>query len=242
MAPETIMYKRLYTTYKAISLYVVECKQLVGENMTRESYKPAIAGITGIMVAILIITSLVMVPWARLATPFTSPASVDLPPGVPPIGSLVVGLFISNFTEPLGVGSEAIVTVVLTSRYDMPDATLKLDLLSPSDPPDLPLGISIIEGNLPVWTGDLRANISVSFNWKIKAMEAGYARIWTTASWWYDGWLGYCDDDSLWLLVQENDIQVSHDPITPPGYFEALPFNGTYFNWPNWLNGTWWIP
>jgi len=182
--------------------------------------KLTISGTAGVLVACLIIASLA-ISFKQIAVN-TSP-NFELPPGAPPLGSLTATIIISNFTEPLGVGSEAILTVVITSKCDMSNVVVTIDLVSPSDPPSWPLGISVVEGNLSTWTVNLKANISLIFNAKLKIVEEGYARIWAKALWWYNEWLGYPATDSLWILVQENDIQVSHEPITPPGQMPFLP-------------------
>lgn len=200
--------------------------------MMYEAKKLALPGLAGVLVACLIFTTVLVAPWSTATTP-------TFPSGLPLESPLTVNVFISNFTEPLGVGSEAVLTVIVTSTRDVNGTTVKLDLLSPSDPPMWPLGISIIEGNLSTWNGNLRANISISFNAKIKVVEVGYALIRATATWYQYEYLRYNSGDSLYILIFENDIQVSKEPITPPDYYEAKPGNGTL---PIWPNGTSWEP
>lgn len=148
---------------------------------------------------------------------------------------LNVEVVISNLTEPLGVNSEADVTIIVTSTKNASDVTVTMEVVSPSIPPKWPLGITVIEGNFSTWIGDLTANVSVVFRARIRAVEAGYARIWITATWYEIEYRRRCGEDSVWILTQENDIQVSQEPITPPGVIEAKPGNGT---WPVWPNGT----
>lgn len=196
-----------------------------------EAKKLALPGLAGVFVACLIFTAVLVAPWPTATTP-------TFPSNLPLESPLTVNVIISNLTEPLGPGSEGILTVVVTSTRDVNDTTVKLDLLSPSDPPMWPLGISIIEGNLSTWNGNLRANISVSFNAKIKVVEVGYALIKATATWYQYEYLCYKSGDSLWILILENDIQVSKDPITPPDIIVAEPGNGTLPVWPNGTSPT----
>jgi hypothetical protein len=188
-----------------------------------------IAGLAGIIAACLIFTTVVVAP----QTPIIyyddwfgewwlhSPLSVEV--------------IISNLTEPLGVNSEADVTIIITSTENASDVTVTMEVVSPSIPPRWPLGITVVEGNFSTWIGDLRANISVVFHARIRAVEAGYARIRVTATYpdpSVDG-LSHSGEGSAWILVQESDIQVSQEPITPPGVIEAKPGNGTLPVWPN---------
>jgi hypothetical protein len=202
-----------------------------------ENKKLAISGITGVLIASLIITSIVLAPWSK---PATSGSLGNPPPGYPAWPLDMVKLFISNVTEPLGVGSEAVLTVIVTSPYDISNVMMKLDLLQVVD--DLSIGIVFL-GNLTTWNGDLRANISVSFNVRIKAVEVGYVRIKATLKWYYEPLDQHMElpdiRNSVWILVSENYIQVSQEPITPPDYYEAKPSNETL---PIWPNGTLWEP
>ena len=241
MASETLVYKALYNLYKTIILYIPISSIRVGdEGLVVKNKKLTLSGIAGVLVACLIIAAVSFNPWVMEPTssdhgfPHFEP-----PPGAPPLGSLTLSLFISNFTEPIGIDSEAIVTVVVTSKCNMSGVTLTLDLVSPCEPPCGPLGVTVVEGNLSSWTGDLMANISAIFNVRLKIVEEGYARIWAKSSWWYDGWLGYNASDSIWILIHEGNVQISREPITPPGYLEAEPTNGTL---PLWPNGTSYIP
>lgn len=200
--------------------------------MTYENKKIAIYGIAGVLVSCMIIASVAMTPWSRLETMFGSPR---IPPDYPAWPLDMVKLFISNITEPIGVGSEAVLTVIVTSPYNVSDVTVRLDLLQVVD--DLPIGIVFI-GKSTTWNGDLRANISISFNIRINVLEVAYARIQATTAWYYepsDEHMNLPDGNwnSVWILVSENDIQVSQEPINPPNYYEAKPANGTLPIWPN---------
>jgi len=199
---------------------------LVGdEEMIYDIRKLTISGIAGILVASLITASIVTAPWLRPATIPTFPS------GLPLESPLTVNVIISNITEPVGVGSEAILTIILTSTCNASDVVVQFDLLQVVD--DWPTGIRFIGENLTTWNGDLRANVSVIFTARIKAEEVGLARIKATATWYRYEYLRHEGKDSVWILVSENDIQVSQEPITPPGYYEATPGNGTLPMWPN---------
>lgn len=204
------------------------------EELIYENKKVAISGIAGVLVASLIIASVVMAPW----TPTTPTSSSPKPPPGWPVWPLdMVKLFISNVTEPIGVGSEAVLTVIVTSPYNVSNVTVRLDLLQVID--DWPIGIVFI-GNSTTWNGDLRANISINFNTRIKTVEVGYARIKATTTWYYEPLdepmkLQDGNWNSVWILVSENGIEVSQEPITPPGVIVAEPNNGTL---PVWSNGT----
>jgi len=194
-----------------------------------------IPGIGGILLACAIFSAFVIAPWT---SPMSNVNFPQLPPGWPS-GPLDVKVVISNLTEPLGVGSEGDVTIIVTSTKDASDVTVTMEVVSPSDPPLWPLGITVVEGNLSTCVGDLKANVSVIFNARIRAVEAGYARMWITVTWYPYESFHFEATDSIWILIQENNIQISYEPITPPGFIEAQPFNGTL---PVWPNGTAWEP
>lgn len=190
-----------------------------------------VSGLAGVVAACLIFTLVVMAPLSNLDRILGFP---KLPPGWPS-DPLDVQVFVSNLTEPLGVGSEGEVAVIITSTKNATDVSVTMEVTSPSIPPSWPLGITVVEGNLSTWVGDLNANISVIFNARIRAVEAGYARIWVSATW-YPGFpdgFSYETSDSIWILIQEDNIQISREPITPPGVIVAKPGNGTLPVWPN---------
>jgi len=189
----------------------------------------------GILVACLIITAIVMAPWESITSYLGFP---KLPPGWPS-GPLTVQVFISNLTEPHGIGNEGTVTVIVTSTRNVSDVIVQFDLLQVVG--NLPIGIVYIDGNLAniTWNGNLEADVSMVFNARMRIVEVGYARIWITATWHENEWLSYQATDSIWILIQESSIQISDEPITPPGFIEAQPSNGTL---PIWPNGTLWEP
>ncbi|MGD0496305.1 MAG: hypothetical protein ABSB28_09770 [Candidatus Bathyarchaeia archaeon] len=195
--------------------------------MTCESKKLGISGLAGIIVASLVITSIVLAPLPRKATtPSSSGSPPLLPPGWPS-GSFDVQAFISNLTVPLGVGSEGDLTVAVASTCDASNVVVEFDLLQVSS--EWPTGIDFIGENTTttkvVWNGDLKANVSMIFTQRIKAVEVGYARIAATVSWSTPALQGftYITIDRIWISVLENDVQVSHNPIAPSGQMPFLP-------------------
>jgi len=71
--------------------------------------------------------------------------------------------YIGNVTEPEGIGSEADLTVILNPSKDVLNATVQIGL---------PKGISLTGGN-PTWSGNLTANVSISFKARIKFLTIG---------------------------------------------------------------------
>jgi len=191
-----------------------------------------IPGIVGILLACAIFSAFIIAPWASTTSNVDFP---QMPPGWPS-SPLDVQVFVSNLTETLGVESEGEVTVVVTSTRNVSDTVLQFELLQVCryPPMEMPIGIVYVEGNLAntTWTGDLTANVSVIFNARIKAIEVGYARIRVTAIWYPFEGFHYEATNSVWILIQETDIQISHEPITPPGVIPFEPGNGTLPTWP----------
>jgi hypothetical protein len=177
-----------------------------------------IPGIAGILLACAIFSAFAVAPWASTTSNVNFP---QMPPG-----PLDVKLVISNLTEPFGVGSEGILTVIVTSTRNASNVIVQFDLLQVSS--KRPMGISFVGENLTTWSGDLRANVSMIFTTRIKAVEVGYAQIVATAKWSPLEGFQYTANDRVWILVQENDIQVSHDPImiTLPD-LTVIPGDGT---------------
>jgi len=78
----------------------------------------------------------------------------------PPI---VLNITVSDFTKPEGLNSEANLTVTVTPKQDISNASMKISL---------PEGIQLVNGNL-TWSGNLIANISVALNVRIRIIELG---------------------------------------------------------------------
>jgi hypothetical protein len=176
-----------------------------------------IAGLAGAIIACLIFTVVVVTPQTPLRRYLSGYEEHLATP-------LDVKVAISNLTEPLGVSSEADVTIIVTSTKDASDVTVTMEVTSPSDPPHWPLGITVLGDGFSTWVGDLTANVSVVFHARIRAVEAGYARIWITATYSdTERSLTYRGQDGVWILVQESDVQVSYEPITLPGQPPFLP-------------------
>jgi hypothetical protein len=182
-----------------------------------ENRRLSIYGTAGVLVAFLIIASVVMVPWSRL-----TPSSFPKPPEYSP---LIVNAVISNLTEPVGVGSEGDLTVIATSIRDVSKVVVKFYFLQVSS--KWPIGIRFNGENASIteviWNGDLKANVSVIFTQRIKAVEVGYALIVATVTWSPFESFQYVANDRVWILVLEDNIQVSHEPIALPGQMPFLP-------------------
>ena len=182
---------------------------LVGNKMSYYTRWLVICGIIGILSALPVIGTMNLIPWAE-PTAESKPV-VYYSPSLPlryhawPLNTL--NLTMSNFTDPLGVGSLSLITVAIKSPYDVDNATVRLDLLQALS--DQPIGLSFVDENLTTWNVNLGANVPVSLQAKIETTEIGSARILATATW-YDDLEGYIKvSDALWVSVLENDTQVS---------------------------------
>lgn len=172
-----------------------------------------IPGIAGIFLACAIFSAFLIATMSNSNFP-------QLPPGWPS-GPLDVKVVISNLTEPLGVGSEGTLTVIVTSTRNLSSVVVQFDLLQVSG--EWPIGISLIGENLTTWSGELRANVSMIFTAKIRVVEVGYALIKATAKWYPSEGFHYTSKDSVWILILEKDIRISHEWISPADSNEATP-------------------
>ncbi len=168
-----------------------------------------IPGIAGILLACAIFSAFLIVPWTSTMSELNFP---PFPPGWPS-GPLDVKMVISNLTEPLGVGSEGTLTVIVTSTCNVANVVVQFDLLQASS--EWPIGISLLGENLTTWSGELTANVSMIFTTKIRAVEVGYALTKATTKWYPSEGFHYTSKDSVWILILENDIRVSHEWISP---------------------------
>jgi hypothetical protein len=80
-----------------------------------------------------------------------------------PSGVIKTQAYVGNVTEPSGLGSEADLTVIISSSKDVFNATAYISL---------PKGISLVSGNA-TWSGCLKANISISLKARIKFLAIG---------------------------------------------------------------------
>ncbi|MDH5481438.1 MAG: hypothetical protein OEY22_00960 [Candidatus Bathyarchaeota archaeon] len=186
--------------------------------------KLLVVGLAGVIIACLIFTAVVALPWSEIVEYFSPGVSPDIPTF--PIGDnsmIMVNLSISNFTEPLGPGSEANVTVSVTSRKEMSNARVQIEL-SPiyigqgiwpnvTWTPIGSQGIDLTDGNL-TWTITLPANTSVGTNIKIKATEVGFGVITATVIWWETSSTFYKSEASLYVQILEDKIVVYNNPET----------------------------
>lgn len=88
-----------------------------------------------------------------------------------PPQKVALEITVSKFTEPQGIGSEAEITVTMTSHEDIANVTTQLDWSR---------GFDFVSGDL-TWSGNLKANVTVSFKARIKAIEIGRWGIHATA-------------------------------------------------------------
>jgi hypothetical protein len=181
--------------------------------------KLLISWVIGVAVACLIFIGVVIPPWSELAKSFFSPrVSPDI--FTVPIAdntTLSVNLTISNFTEPLGLDSEADVTVEVISRKDMSNVEIRITLspiyIGQGAWPNItwtplgPQGIDIVDGN-STWIINLSANVSFSTTIRIKTTEVGFGAITATAIWWETSSAFYKSEDALYIKVLEKNIEV----------------------------------
>lgn len=180
--------------------------------------KLLILGLVGVAVACLIFIGVVVPPWSELAKSFSQRVLPDTQ--TVPIAdntTIVVDLSISNFTEPLGLGSEANVTVSVISRKDMPNVQVQITLsplyIGQGAWPNItwtpigPQGIGLVDGNSTLII-NLTANVSESATIRVKATEVGIGVIDVTAIWWETLSTFYRSEDALYIKVLENNIEV----------------------------------
>lgn len=189
--------------------------------MKYDSKRFIIYGTAGFLVACLIFTTTAMVPWSELAKSL----SPFIPPNEQPIllnptnVDVTVDLSISNFTEPLGPGSEANVTISVISEKDVSNVTVQIALtpiyVSTGTWPNItwipigPLGIDLVGGNF-TWTTNLVANVSVSATIRIKATEVGFGVITGSTIWWETPSTFYKNEEAVYIQVLEGNV-VIHD-------------------------------
>ena len=185
--------------------------------MIYENKKLAISGIAGVVIASLIITSVEMTPWSSLEMMLGFP-QVHIP-----ASPIIVRLTISGFTEPRGIGSQALLTVNVTSSVNASNVVLQISLFKAHEIWSSK-GIDLISENA-AWNENLLANVPVIINALINATEIGYGRIVAEAIW-YDSSSEheYYSVDKLGIVVLEDEIVVIEDlggalPLMfPPGY------------------------
>lgn len=151
--------------------------------------KLAVSGIAGVLVACLIIASVRILPLFKLATHELPKSELLAVHGVlsespqPGRHILNVSFILYEFTEPLGPGSEANLTVTMTPNFNETDVVAMFNI-EPSSPPRSK-GISFADGHSKwIWVGDLEANVSKALNVRLKANEVGFAVMRGYVSWW----------------------------------------------------------
>jgi len=161
-----------------------------------------IPGIAGILLACAIFSAFVMAPWSETITIY-----YPLPSGTSPI---TVNLTISEFTNPLGPGSEAELTATVTSEVDASNVVVQIDL-SKAYPKWPSKGVDWISGNL-TWNGNLTAGVPITLNARINATEIGYGKIVASAKWYGSSPSSYLGaSDLLGIVVLDDEIWVFED-------------------------------
>jgi hypothetical protein len=192
-----------------------------------------ISGLAGVGVACLVFSALVL-SRSNLEMMLGSPRT-DLP-----LSPINVRLTISGFTEPRGIGSQALLTINVTSSVEAANVTFEINLSKAY--PDWPSqGIELICSNT-TWKGNLLATISVVMNAWVNVTQIGYGKI-VAAVVWYDpssNWEHY-SRDQLGIVVLEEEILVIEDlggnlpHLFPPGSNPTPPWPSPppeNFTWP----------
>jgi len=184
-----------------------------------------ISGLAGIIAACLIFSTLAL-----------SRPSLEMMLGFPrnslPVSPINVKLITTGFTEPLGVGSHALVIVNVTSSVDASNVSLKMSIRKAYE--DWPSqGIEPLVFSVTDWKGDLLANVSLIIPFAtINATQIGYGRIVAEVTW-YDSssnWEHF-SYDQLGIVVLEDEILVVEDlagvlpHFFPPGFNLTPPFS-----------------
>lgn len=115
-----------------------------------------------------------------------------------------------RFTEPLGVGSEANLSVNVTARYN--ESAIVVVDIKPFVAQSWSTGVKFSDrGTKLVWVGNLQANVSKTFNFTVKAFEIGEGIIYGRA-----GQLKFYNESSvipryfgLYFLVLQDRIIAS---------------------------------
>lgn len=216
LARKNITCKILYKLYKNIVLYTLLLAIIIVMKM-----KLLIPGSAGVLIACLIFTTLVLSrPSIETMLSSTSvPTDLRLSP-------ITVRLTISGFTEPRGIGSQALLTINVTSNINVSNVVLQIDLRKagvewPSK------GIELVSG-ATTWNGDLLANVPIILNIVVNATEVGYGVIQVEAkAIGYENWISTIEMgpiDYLGIVVLENEIIVFEDIggalpyLFPPGF------------------------
>jgi len=115
-----------------------------------------------------------------------------------------------RFTEPLGVGSEADLSVTVTARYN--ESSVVVVDIKPPWVASWSTGVKFADGGTKwVWVGDFQANVSKTFNFTIKAFEMGEGIVYGRAvqSKFYHGSDGIPAYFGLYFLVLHDRIITS---------------------------------
>jgi len=198
-----------------------------------------ISALAGVSVACLIFIIAAIAPWSALLVPSSSLTPVV--DKIPPPSPVTVRFSMSNFTEPKGPGSEANLTVTITSTANLSNVIISLSI-SKADALWSSKGIEFDTLGGDIFRAvNLTAGSPITFSLKVKAVEVGYGRIYATARWNGSGQVTVKLDgsdqpwDVLGIAIYGKEILVLEDylgvlpPLFPPGFKWEPPES-----WKNW--------
>jgi hypothetical protein len=179
--------------------------------MVRVNRKMMASGISGVLVASLVIVTIVMAPSSDLAKFFSfraSSISKETSPYLEP--PLRINLSISPF-EPNGLGGEANLTIIVTHLYwDSPDTLIEIYQVQGIGWFDRPKGVIFMSNNSLPWKVSLKANISVALNIRVKANQIGNWTIEVAARSFYASNLWYGDIVDLRVSIYEDKVLATY--------------------------------
>ncbi len=147
--------------------------------------KLVLYGVAGVLIACMLLafTDLLLrqIPSPReAASPLLRVSGAPRPELEGPFFNISAILY--RFTEPLGVGSEADLSVTVTA-YHNESAIVHVDI-QPPWVASWSTGVKFADGGTKwVWVGDLQANVSKTFNFTLKAFEMGEGGVYGRVGW-----------------------------------------------------------
>jgi len=162
---------------------------------------------TGVVIALAIFLAISNTPWP-------SSKSDDSTSDIA-ISAIHTTLVFSSFSMPQGLGSEAILTIEVSSLEDSANVSVHVNL---------PEGLLLVTGDLD-WNVDLKENVSDSRTMVIRAVQVGNWTVSATARWYIydDSWEG--DSDIACVCVSEDSISVIRKIYWTPDVLPDIPSN-----------------
>lgn len=197
----------------------------------------AVSGVSGTLVACLVIASIAIAPWFRHNGETSHPSNGDSHfPSVPPdlAPSPLVNVTLSDFIEPYGVDSEADLTLTVLSKCNISDVIIRIDIFPKEDS-----CISFVDDtSSQSWIVDLEADVPIVFMGRVKTIKTGLGEIRARAEWWEASWLGHIGKDRVHVSVWNDGILVRRGgsplPVINIGisypYLSELGGIGSQFN------------